>query len=224
MKIGTDGVLLGAWTAPGDAKNVLDIGTGTGLIALMLAQKSDAKIEALEIDRDAYVQAKENFQLSPWSERLECIYSSLQQYAKTSKEKYDLIVSNPPYFINSPRSTVDARATARHMDEALSPEELADSVAKLLSENGMLNMILPLKEGNVFMVHAEKRGLYINRMVRVYTKPDKNEKRLLLTFSKTRKEILSEKLVIQNENGDYTKEFIDLTSPYYTHLPGLPYI
>ncbi|HNR21261.1 MAG TPA: methyltransferase [Bacteroidia bacterium] len=222
MKIGTDGVLLGAWTKVEDAKSILDVGTGTGLIALMVAQKSNILIDALDIDINSFEQSKENFETSPWKDRLNCFKIAIQDYSRNTNKRYDLIVSNPPYFINSPKSNIDARATARHMDESLSPEDLVNAVYILLKENGRFNVILPLREGNLFTTIAEKSGLFCNRLVRVYTKPDKTEKRLLMTFGKTRTTVETDKLYIQNENGEYSKEFIALTSPYYTHLPGLP--
>lgn len=220
FKIGTDGVLIGAWTEVEDANSVLDIGTGTGLIALMIAQKSNIFIDALDIDMNSYEQAKENFESSRWSYRLKCIEMAFQDYSKHTNKTYDLIVSNPPYFINSPKSNVDARSTARHMDESLSPEDLASGVYALLNENGRFNVILPLREGNLFTAVAEKSGLFCKRLVRVYTKPDKAEKRLLMTFVKTRADVETDKLYIQNALGEYSKEFIALTSPFYTHLPG----
>lgn len=222
MKIGTDGVLLGAWTLPLGAKYILDIGTGSGLIALMIAQKSLSLIDALDIDSNAFNQAKENFVTSPWSDRLSCFDIAVQDYLIKTDKKYDLIISNPPYFINSPKSNTDARTTARHMDESLSPEDLARCVYNLLEDGGRFNVILPLREGNLFTTIAEKTRLYCNKLTRVYTKPDKSEKRLLMTFSKKRSEVETEKLYIQNDKGEYTQEFISLTSPYYTHLPGLP--
>jgi tRNA1Val (adenine37-N6)-methyltransferase len=221
FKIGTDGVLLGAWTEVKDANSALDVGTGTGLIALMIAQKSSVLIDALDIDLNSYTQAKANFEASLWGDRLNCFEMALQDYSKYCNKRYDLIVSNPPYFINSPKSNIDARATARHMDESLSPEDLASGVYALLKENGRFNVILPLREGNLFTKVAEKTGLFCNRLVRVYTKTDKAEKRLLMTFGKTRNDVETDKLYIQNDSGEYSKEFIALTSPFYTHLPGL---
>src|ERR1035437_1950902 len=123
MKVGTDGVLIGAWTNPGDARKMLDIGTGTGLIALMLAQASKANIDAVEIDAGAYHQALENVEQSIWKERISVILTSLQNYIKSADKKYDLIVTNPPFFTNSLKSGHDKRNLARHND-ALSPEDL----------------------------------------------------------------------------------------------------
>jgi tRNA1Val (adenine37-N6)-methyltransferase len=223
MKIGTDGVLLGAWVDKGSAKRVLDVGTGTGLVALMLAQRTVAFIDAVDIDTLAFEQSRDNFINSPWKERLTSFNESLQDFAaKNGGEAYDLIVSNPPYFMNSPKPNVDARTTARHMDETLTPEELINAVVYLLSTTGRFCAILPLREGTLFIEAAEKKKLYCNKIVRVYTKTDKAEKRLLLSFSKKRTDIITESLVIQNASGEYSNEFIALIQDYYTHLPGLP--
>ena len=219
MKVGTDGVLLGCWVQPGQAKHILDIGTGTGLIALMLAQKSEAIIDAIDIDQNATLQAEENFRLSPWSDRLNAINQSLQEYTAHTPRRYDLIISNPPYFMGAHPAPSEARNIARHMDESLSIEELTSCVKKLLSSQGRFCLILPFMEGMKFLEYAGSNGLFANRITKVKTKVEKHEKRMMMEFVLERKPCLEEELVIQEEDMSYTQQYIDLTFDYYMGLP-----
>ena len=166
MKVSTDGVLLGAWTQCEGAQRVLDIGTGTGLLALMIAQRCQARIDAVEIDPDACEQAKENFQSSPWSERLQLVAMSFQAFCKTNPEPYELILSNPPYFSNSLRSADEKRNTARH-NSTLLPKELITGVEALLKDQGICSLILPFDEGQQLIGQAEAQGLYCSRVTEV---------------------------------------------------------
>jgi len=218
MKVGTDGVLLGAWVQTGKAKKILDIGTGTGLIALMLAQKSAAQIDAIEIDRDAYEQAKENFENSRWASRLHVFHKPLQQYAFLPIEKYDLIISNPPFFSDAYKAPSEARNVARHTDHTLSFDDLIDGVKKLLQPRGKLFVILPSKEGGCFIELAAKKNLFVHRLTRVKTKIDKHEKRLLIEMGFERMPVSENDFVIQEEDLSFTKEYIELTKDFYLGL------
>lgn len=219
MKVGTDGVLLGAWTPINEDKTVLDIGTGTGLIALMLAQRSASFIDAIEIDDAAYNQAKENFICSPWGDRIRPFHLPLQNFSLNAK-KYDLIVSNPPYFINAHKSESDARNMARHTNETLTFEELINSVSLLLKPGGRFCAILPIMEGGIFIDMCERKNFFCNRITRVKTKADKPVKRMLLELSMVKEEkTLSDELIILKEDGSYTEHYIDLTKDFYTHYP-----
>ena len=219
MKVGTDGVLLGAWVKTGDAKKILDIGTGTGLIALMLAQKSQAAIVAIDIDENAFIQAGENFDLSPWPERLVALHSSIQEYSESTQDRYDLIVSNPPYFMGAHPAPSEARNIARHMDESLSIEELVECVKKLLLPKGRFCVILPFMEGVKFLEFAENNGLYANHLTKVKTKVEKQEKRMMMEFELTRKDLVEDELVIQEEDLAFTEQYVELTKDYYLGLP-----
>ncbi|MBL0096355.1 MAG: methyltransferase [Bacteroidetes bacterium] len=148
MKVGTYGVLLGAWVTVPDAGKILDIGTGTGLIALMMAQKSNAFIDAIDIDLPSYEQAKENVLLSPWSDHVRVIHSALKDYKPGYR--YDLIVSNPPYFMDSYAATDEARNLARSASASLSYDDLLNGVVRLLVNTGRFSVILPHKEGQIF--------------------------------------------------------------------------
>jgi tRNA1Val (adenine37-N6)-methyltransferase len=218
MKVGTDGVLLGAWTTINKHESVLDVGTGTGLIALMLAQRSLSRIDAVEIDGSACNQAKDNFRASPWHNRLHAYESSFQLYAKT-ETRYDLIVSNPPFFINAHRSESDARNMARHTNETLTFEELIFGVGILLRATGKFCVILPIKEGRIFIQVCEDSNLFCTRITRVKTRADKSEKRLLLEFGRHRVKVENTELIILNEEGEYTKSYVELTKDFYTHYP-----
>lgn len=218
MKVGTDGVLLGAWTQAFNAKTVLDIGTGTGLIALMLAQKSEADIDAIDIDKNAFEQAVDNASHSKWKTRIQVFHLALQDFVEFSSQKYDLIVSNPPYFVDASKASSEARNIARHMNETLTFEELISGVKSLLHPKGRFCLILPYKEGMLFIEEAEKQQLYCNRITRVRTKFDKMEKRFLMECSLKRTHILTDELIIHEDDNSYTKDYLDLTKDYYIGL------
>lgn len=218
MKVGTDGVLLGSWVRPETEKTILDIGTGTGLIALMMAQKSTAIIDAIDIDVDAFRQAKINVSHSPWLSQINVYLCSLQYYALNPKRKYDLIVSNPPYFLDAVKSCTLSRNVARHTGEALSFEELISGTKQILNPTGRFCVILPFKEGNIFFQQAFNQGLFCNRITRVKTKKEKQEKRLLMEFSFSQKKIYDEFLIIQEDEYNFTAEYIELTKDFYLSL------
>lgn len=219
MKVGTDAVLLGSWVTCKNARNVLDIGTGTGLLALMVAQRSGALIDAIDIDKNSFTQAKGNFVASPWSERLNAMQCSIQEYAKKNMLKYDLIISNPPFFMNAHKSCLIERNVARHFNETLTMGELINAVLLLLTPEGSFSLILPVKEGGLMIEEGESKGLFVNEITRVKTKYNKAEKRLLLRFSRERTSILSNIIAIQTHDGKYTDEYIELTKDYYKYLP-----
>jgi tRNA1Val (adenine37-N6)-methyltransferase len=221
MKVGTDAVLLGSWINTGYADRILDIGTGTGLLALMLAQRCAALIEAIDIDEGAYQQAKENFRISPWFERLYIFRRSLQEFALASTFKYDLIVSNPPYFQQASKPSEESRTTARHSD-TLPFIDLIDGVKKLLLPNGKFCVVLPLKEGMEFMDLAQSRGLFCHRIARVKTVADKPEKRLLMEFNLHFGLLTEEEIVIQEDDHTFSRQYLELTKDYYIQLKPTP--
>jgi len=218
MKVGTDGVLLGSWVQLNKEKHILDAGTGTGLIALMMAQKSKALIDAIDIDVDAFQQAKKNVDNSPWLNRINVFLCSLQYFAINPLHKYDLIVSNPPYYIDAAKAGTLSRNVARHTDETLSFDDLIASVIQLLKPDGRFCLILPCKESAVFFPKAYSKGLFCNRITRVKTKKEKQEKRLLMEFSFVKKPLRDEWLIIQEDESSFTPEYIELTKDYYLCL------
>lgn len=215
MKVGTDAVLLGAWVNATTSKYILDIGTGTGIIALMLAQKSTAMIDAIDIDTNACQQATENIADCKWKDRIHIHQISIQQYASECDRKYDLIVSNPPYFVDSSKASEESRTNARHTDQ-LPFEDLLNGVLKLLSPNGKFYVILPTKESQLFREMAEANNLYLHKVTRVITRADKPEKRLLMKFKFNKRTVEEDSITIEkDERHSYTDEYKELTKDYY---------
>ncbi len=218
MKVGTDAVLLGAWVKTYGVRRVLDIGTGTGVIALMLAQKSGAEIDAIDIDPEAVAEAKENSSNSPWSDRVHVQHISLQDFVKMNDEQYDLIVSNPPYFVDSLLSSEANRTAARHT-VLLSFEDLLAGAAKLLNKEGKLYVILPVREGEQFIQLAADHQLHLRRITRVKSTPDKIEKRRMMQFGFQSKPQISDSVLVMEKDPQvrhsYTDEYKELTKDYY---------
>lgn len=217
MKVGTDAVLLGAWVIPNGSKNILDIGTGTGVISMMLAQKTSAAITAIDIDAESTEQAKVNVAESIFKDQIDVKHISFQELAQTSNHKFNLIVTNPPYFIDSLKSTGSSRHIARHA-ELLSFEDLLCGVKKLLDEKGKFCLILPKKEAILFRGMAESKGLYLSKLLRIRTRLEKedSEKRHLMQFEFKESEFSESTLVIEEDSHrNYTKEYKELTKDYY---------
>ena len=220
MKIGTDGVLLGAWTSlDHNPENILDIGAGTGVIALMLAQRSTAEnIEALEIDEDAFEQAVENFENSDWGDRLFCYHAAFDEFVEEMQgEKYELIVSNPPFYSDD-YSSSDARRDQARFAEALPFAELLEGVAQLLSEEGRFSVILPTVEEEVFLKLAALHSLFPCRITRVKGNPEVPAKRSLLELGFQEQQVEPSELIIETARHDYTPEYIALTKDFYLKM------
>lgn len=219
MKVGIDGVLLGAWSDVSEADSILDIGTGSGLISLMLAQRnSTAKIDAIDIDTAAIEQATLNFNNSVWKDRLLPRLISLQAFTLENNKKYDLITSNPPYFQNSLKTPDTQRNTARHTD-TLPHHELIQCSKKMLSPNGRLTLILPVNEAAACIEYAEFTGLYCRRLVTVFPTPTRPVKRLLIEFRTEKGERETYDLTIETETRhQYTPEFTSLAKDFYLKL------
>ena len=217
MKVGTDGVLLGAW-APVEHNpySVLDIGAGTGVIALMLAQRSHAEqIDALEIDDDAYEQCVENFEASAWADRLFCYHAGLDEFMDEPEDEYDLIVSNPPFYSEDYKSGDGKRDTARFTD-AMPFEDLAEAAALLLSDIGVFAVIVPFKEENRFIALASGNELYPLHITRVKGTTATEIKRSLIAFSRDKDTVVNiDELVIETARHEYTPEYINLTKDFY---------
>lgn len=228
MKVNTDGVLLGAaMTISGSEHRILDVGTGTGTIALMAAQRATAlsegychetcelHIDAIDLDEASAVEAGENFRNSPWDTCLHAHHSSLDEFASSCKDRYDLIFSNPPYFDDSLPAPEQRRSDARHTSTGLSYRELLEFAAERLTENGRIAMVLPSDTEAALCRHARMCGLHLFRILRIRTVPRKAPSRIIAEFSRNRCETPSDSIItIQNE-GKYTQEYLSLTHDFY---------
>jgi tRNA1Val (adenine37-N6)-methyltransferase len=221
MKVGTDAVLLGAWVNPNGNLNILDIGTGTGVISLMLAQKATALayITAIDIDKESTEQARLNVQESAFAKKISVHHISFQELVRTSSAKFNLIITNPPYFIDSLKNSDDTRTIARHTD-SLSFEDLLNGVKKLLDDKGKFCVILPKNEASLFTELAKTKGLYLSKRLRIRTRKEKDsEKRHLMQFEFKESEFSESTLVIEEDSHrNYTKEYKELTKDYYINF------
>ena len=212
MKVGTDAVLLGAWADVSQAQRVLDIGTGTGIIALMLAQRSEAEITAVDLDESAFIQAKENVHQSPWDERIEVIHQDIRHFFVD--KPFDCIISNPPYFVDNLKSPDRQRSLARHTD-TLSYRDLLRSVDRLLSDNGKFSVILPSDALDIFWSTAMEFRLYPCRQMQILTKPLSPVKRIMLELRREPVEYMMERLVLKDESGTFSEAYRELTREFY---------
>lgn len=217
MKIGTDGVLLGAIAAKKKCNNVLDIGTGSGVIALMIAQKQPALIECVEIDPSSFNDAMHNVERSPWSNRIKLFRTSFQEYASFSNKRFDLIVCNPPFFHNSMKASDIRRTKARHSD-SLPLNDIFSGVSKLLTGKGCFLIIIPATQYNYVNNLLRESSLYINEEWVIRPNPEKEMHRVVLSGSKTLGETSTLKHEVAIETGvrhQYTQEYRSLTGDYY---------
>ena len=215
LRIGTDAMLLGSWSNPENAKRILDIGTGCGVLAMMMAQKSDAVIEAIDLDEPSVNEAHNNFLNSPWPSRLTAIHESLRSFSCRAAGIYDFIISNPPYHVNSLKSPSPRVNQTRHSDD-LPLSELAVSANRLLSDDGALALILPPAPAEMFQVMCRENGLYPSRRVMVFPKPGVSVKRVLVQFTRScSMKPESSELTILDEKGKYTPDYLALTGCFH---------
>ncbi|MBW1297483.1 tRNA1(Val) (adenine(37)-N6)-methyltransferase [Aquimarina litoralis] len=219
MKIGTDGVLLGSWIPIEENVNsILDIGAGTGVIALMMAQRSNIQtIDAIEIDDLAYEQAVDNFEASDWGDRLFCYHASFQEFFQEIDDEYDLLVSNPPFYKEDYKSSNSSRDLAR-FEDALPFEHLFIGVSHLLSEQGKFGVILPFKEEEETIRIASKVGLNPQKITRVKGNPASEIKRSMMLFGFQKMEVQTSELIIENGRHQYTDDYIELTKDFYLKM------
>lgn len=216
MKVGIDSVLLGAWSPITQAHNILDIGTGTGILALMMAQRSEAKIDAVEIDSAAFLQAQDNIKNSTFHDRIHCHNSSIQDFK--SQLSYNLIISNPPYFEDSLQSDDKTRNIARHND-SLNLDDLCAKAAQLLASKGTFAIILPYSSLEKIKITANHHQLHLSHITEIKGKEHKPPNRVLICMQKEETTTLGDTLTVYSERGRYTKEFQELTQDFY--LPSI---
>ncbi len=222
MKVCTDACLFGAWVAQSDhiasSKNILDIGTGTGLLALMVAQESSALINAVEIDVDAHLQAQQNFEDSLWSDRLTLYHNSIQDFSENNPTTYDAIISNPPFFINALQSDDQKKNLAKHVDD-LPFDTLIKCVTDLLDKKGKFYVLLPPDSFEIFCSLAIDAGLFLLEQVNVRQTTAHGFFRVMSSFSKTRSiDLYIRELSIKDADNNYTDDFTKLLAPYYLYL------
>lgn len=219
MKVGTDAVLLATLSKVPQTGNILEVGTGTGLISLMLAQQSQADITAIDIHQASVWEARANFKESPWSNRLKSLMISYQSYAEQGNPvRYDLIISNPPFFENDLKSKDENRNLARHNDQ-LSSIDFLKASKYFISEQGHLSLILPVTEAEIFIQKAKNYGFFLEKKISIFPKPEKAANRLVLSFGNQKtKRILEDNLIIRNTDNSYTKAYRKLTEDFYVSL------
>jgi len=219
MQIGTDGVLLGAWVSlEKNPYSILDLGAGTGIISLQLAQRSFAEtIDAVEIDDNAFEQCTQNFENSSWGDRLFCYHASAQEFVAEIDEKYDLIVTNPPFYSEDYITEDKSRNLARFSD-SFPLEHIVACGYHLLSEDGILALILPRKDEEKFILLAREAGLFLKRICRVRGNVSSEEKRCLMEFSFSETETLYENLTIEISRHQYTEDYKNLVRDFYLKM------
>ncbi len=219
MKIGTDGVLLGAWANINQTQNILDIGSGSGLISLMMAQRTNANICGIEIDDDAAKQSIENIKYSPWANRITIINSNFIDWAIANNEiyKFDHIISNPPFFNNGPTAPNASRALARH-SHSLDYNQLLNLSKDLLAENGKISVISPIERENDIIFYATLENLYISRLTHVNSKEGGKTTRILWEFSKIKCSTDYSTITIRDDKNNYSQEYINLTNEFYLNF------
>lgn len=214
FKVGTDGVLLGAAADPTGCRRILDVGTGTGLIALMLAQRSDSDIVAIEPDHNSFLQASENIRISRWNSRISILNCRLQDYFP-GDIKFDLIVSNPPYFINSLKNPDTVLSATRH-NISLSQEELLGGASRLLDQCGKFQVIMPYAEGIILIAAASGFGLFCNSILKIKSVPSSPVRRLIISFSREKLPVTERFLTIEKgRRHDFTEDYKNLTRDFY---------
>ncbi|MDO4881519.1 MAG: methyltransferase [Capnocytophaga sp.] len=219
MKISTDSVLLGAWTPLDNPLSVLDIGAGTGVLSLMIAQRTEiTKIDAVEVDNEAFTECFENFSNSLWKERLNVFHQDIKDFYTENNQKYDLIISNPPFFTEKTFSKHKKREIAR-FTENLPFDVLLKSVSSLLSKKGFFSVIIPFKEENLFIEKANYFSLYPCKIMRVKGNFLTETKRSLILFSFQKTENISyDEIIIEKERHIYTEKYINLTKNFYLNF------
>ncbi len=217
MKVGTDSVLLGVWTDLNGIKEALDVGTGCGILPLLLTARSNLHVDAVELDRNSFEEAGDNFAASPFSNQLYPFCADFSVFVRRSNKKYDLIISNPPFFINDRKSESAQKRQARHTD-SLTYEQLIDGICQLLNPYGRISVVLPYREGKDFIRLAGEKGLFLQRQMLIFPKPCKSPNRMNIQLGFGPKPVKAEKFIIRNEDGSFTSQYISFLEDYYVSI------
>ncbi len=217
MKIGTDAILLARWTEVSDNDDVIDIGTGCGLIPLMLAQKGIKSADAVEIDNDSYEEAAQNFSNSAWNSRLSAIHDDIKHYAEICEKKYDLVVSNPPFYFGDNIPEKAKKGLARHTN-TLSYNDLLSAVKKIMKPEGRFSLVLPAIESKTFLKDAENQGFYLEKELLIVPIEGKEPNRINMQLVVSQVDnIKTETFVLRHPDHSFTKEYKDFLKDYYLH-------
>lgn len=217
MKVTTLACIQGAWLPEFMPRSILDIGAGTGLLSLMAAQKYDCKIDAVEIDQDTYSQLKENSDRSPWKNRIKCHHDDVVNFTRHNSMKYDLIISNPPFYKNQLKSPDNKINHARH-ETGLSNEDLIDVSSRLISDFGKISILLPPAETTKLAELCRRKSLFFSDQLVISDSEKKEPNAIITILSKKPSNMISKNLIIKTESGSYSSRFISLLEPYYLHL------
>jgi len=215
MKVGTDAMLLGSWIDPRISSSILDVGTGCGVMALMMAQVSNAQVDAIDIHLPSVEEAKKNISRSPWAERINVFHRPVEEHSRLAGKLYDLIISNPPFFSNSLKPSSARKLIAKH-EQALSLGTLLDSSLKLMHPGSSFCLILPVREGKLFISMTKNSGLYPVRILMVRPLPSKTHNRMLIEFSFRKKiQVIEDELIIRTDVNVYSKEYLFMTQQFH---------
>ena len=215
MKIGTDAIILGRWVEVSENDDVLDIGTGCGLLPLMLAQKGIKSADAVEIDRDSFEEAAQNFSNSAWKSQLSAIFEDVKDYAAHCEKKYDLIVSNPPFYFGDNIPEKAKKSLARHTN-TLSYRDLLQSVKRLMKPDGRFALVLPAIETKTFLKEAENQGFYIKKQMEIVPIEGKEPNRVNMQLVVNQVDTIENEIIIlRHQDHSYTKEYKDFLKDYY---------
>ncbi len=214
MKVGTDAVLLGIWTDVSNVETALDIGTGSGILSLLLASRCEVTVDAVDIDRDSVQEAKKNFSNSPFKNQLHVYHDDFVHFASVNKKQYELIVSNPPFFVNDLPSEDKKKTLARHT-QSLQYYELIKGTAQLLKTQGRFCLVLPYYESQNFVTIAKTVGLCLQKQMLIFPKFCKEPNRVNLQLGFQHKKLNTEKFIIRNENNSYTGQYVNMVKNYY---------
>ena len=217
MKVGTDAVILGVWTDVEAVSEALDIGSGSGILSLLLAAQSQCHIDAVELDLDSYQEAKANFEASPFAERLRAHHIDFNTFSLKTDKHYDLVISNPLFFIDNRKSEKQHKRLARHTD-TLSYEQLIDGALRLLKPSGRMSVVLPYREGQLFISLAAQNGLFLQRQLLIFPKACQSPNRINIQVGFEKISICREKFIIRNEDGSFTQAYRSLLGDYYTSI------